>query len=326
MGIYNKIVNDKLEFVNKITELLNNNTIEKKEFENFKDDILKLIGNSCICDVKRKGCKEDNKKDSTVKRKGRKKDDKKKDSEDSKNNNNNNNNNDNDNDNNDNDNHINDNLIDMLLNNKDKFHNLNDKVLNNLIRTAKLKKDILNNSEKIRAIFNKIENVPKNDIRSQFDKYKNLNILLDDLINHIWRLIHGKNRVNDEIDNIDCDKAVDAEIYTKKYIDIVNDKICLINKVSDSIEELMEGLNVDTSKDIAKNEIKDFKSIMIKWVNKFDKYVKQDTKKKDTKRIIQYDANNNNNNNNNKEPDIKQAICNDIKAYIIDEQKLIKKI
>ena len=231
MGIYNKIVNDKLEFVNKITELLNNNAIEKKEFENFKDDILKLIGNSCICDVKRKGCKEDNKKDSTVKRKGRKKDDKKKDSEDSKNDNNNNNNNDNDNDNNDNDNHINDNLIDMLLNNKDKFHNLNDKVLNNLIRTAKLKKDILNNSEKIRAIFNKIENVPKNDIRSQFDKYKNLNILLDDLINHIWRLIHGKNRVNDEIDNIDCDKAVDAEIYTKKYIDIVNDKICLINKV-----------------------------------------------------------------------------------------------
>ena len=78
MGIYNKIVNDKLEFVNKITELLNNNAIEKKKFENLQDDILKLIGNSCICDVKRKGCKEDNKKDSAVKRKGRKKDDKKK--------------------------------------------------------------------------------------------------------------------------------------------------------------------------------------------------------------------------------------------------------
>ena len=85
----------------------------------------------------------------------------------------------------------------MLLNNKDKFHNLNDKVLNNLIRVAKLKRDILNNSEKIRAIFNKIKNVPKNDIRSKLEKYKNLNILLDGLINHIWRLIHGNNRVND---------------------------------------------------------------------------------------------------------------------------------
>ena len=96
--------------------------------------------------------------------------------------------------------------------------------------------------------------------------------------------------------------------------------------VSDSIEELMEGLNVYTSNDIAKNKIKDFKSSIIKCVIKFDNYVKQDTKKKDTKSIIQHDdVNNNNNNNNNKEPDIKQATCDDIKAYIIDKQKLTKK-
>ena len=157
VGIYDKIVNDELEFANKITKLLNNNAIEKKEFENLKDDVLRLIGHSCICDVKRKGCKEDNnKKDNAIKRKGRKKDNKEKDSDDNENNNSNNNNdnNDNDNDNNDND------LIDILLNNKDKFHNLNDKVLNNLIKTAKLKKK-LNNSDRIRAIFNKIKNIPK---------------------------------------------------------------------------------------------------------------------------------------------------------------------
>ena len=164
-GIYDKIVNDELAFANKITKLLNNNAIEKKEFENLKDDVLRLIGDSCICDVKRKGCKEDNnKKDNAIKRKGRKKNNKEKDSDDNKNNNSNNNNdnndndnliyndNDNDNDNNDNlfdndnnDNNANDNnhndLIDILLNNKDKFHNLNDKVLNNLIKTAKSKKN-----------------------------------------------------------------------------------------------------------------------------------------------------------------------------------------
>ena len=91
--------------MNKISELLNN-AIEKQEFGNLKDDVLKLIGNSCICDVKRKGCKEDNKeKDSAVKRKGRKKDNKEKDSDDSENNNSNNdNNNNNDNDNNNNNN------------------------------------------------------------------------------------------------------------------------------------------------------------------------------------------------------------------------------
>ena len=136
-------------------------------------------------------------------------------------------------------------------------------------------------------------------IRSKLDEYKNLNILLDDLINHIWRLIYGKNRVNDELDNIDCDKVVDAKLYARKYINIVNDKLCLSNRVSDSIEELIEGLNVDTFNDIMKNKLEDFKSSIIKCVTKFDKYVKQDTKKKDTKTLIQYDANNNNNNNNN---------------------------
>ena len=73
VNIYNKIVDDKFEFGNRIVELYNN-TIEKKEFSNLKDDVLKLIGNSCICDVERKGCKKDNKKDCGVKRKGRKKD------------------------------------------------------------------------------------------------------------------------------------------------------------------------------------------------------------------------------------------------------------
>ena len=142
--------------------------------------------------VKRKGCKKDNKeKDSAVKRKGCKEDNKEKDSDDSENNNN------NDNNNNDNDN---DSLINKMLS------NFNDNVLNNLFIIAKLKKELLINIEKIRAIFNKIENIPKDDLKSKLDKYKNLNILLDDLINHIWRMIHSKNRVNNEIDNIDCDK------------------------------------------------------------------------------------------------------------------------
>ena len=59
VNIYNKIINNKSEFVNRITELYNN-AIDKKEFKewwNLKDDVLKLISNSSICDVERKGCK-----------------------------------------------------------------------------------------------------------------------------------------------------------------------------------------------------------------------------------------------------------------------------
>ena len=62
-------------------------------------------------------------------------------------------------------------------------------------------------------------------------------------------MMYGKNRVNNEIDNIDCNKDEDIKRYTHKYINIVNDKLVLINAVSDSIDELMEGLDVDTSND-----------------------------------------------------------------------------
>ena len=189
VNIYNEIVADKLEFVNEISELFDN-AIEKKELRNLKDDVLKLIGNSHICDVKRKDCKKDNKE---------------KDSDDSKNVNNNDDNNDNDND----------KLIDKLLNNKNKLHNFSDKVLNNSFIIAKLKEKILINNEKIREIFNNI-NISKKDVSSKLDKYKKINILNDDLINHIWRMIYGKNRVNNEIDNIDCDIDEDVKRYATK--------------------------------------------------------------------------------------------------------------
>ena len=95
-------------------------------------------------------------------------------------------------------------------------------------------------------------------------------------------MIYGKNRVNNEIDNIDCDKDEDIKRYTGKYIKTVNDKQVLIYSVSDSIDELMEGLDVDTSNDIAVEKLKDFKSSLIKFVNKF----KQDTKTKDIEKKI----------------------------------------
>ena len=94
------IIDDKFEFVNRIVELYNN-AIDKKEFNNLKDDVLTLISNSSICDVERKVCKKDNNKNVNKDK---------------------------------------DNVIDKLLNNnKDKLRNFSDKVLNNLTNIAKLK-------------------------------------------------------------------------------------------------------------------------------------------------------------------------------------------
>ena len=43
----------------------------------------------------------------------------------------------------------------------------------------------------------------------------------------------------------------------------------------------MEGLDVDTSNDIAVEKLKDFKRVIIKSIDKFNSYIKLDTKKKD---------------------------------------------
>ena len=48
----------------------------------------------------------------------------------------------------------------------------------------------------------------------------------------------------------------------------------------ESIDELMEGLDVNTSNDIAIKEIKDFKRVVIESIDKFISYIKLETKKK----------------------------------------------
>ena len=258
VNIYKKITDDKFEFVNKIVELYNH-AIDKKELNNLKDDVLKLIENSCICDVERKGSKKDNKKDSDAKRKGCKKDNSKNVNKDKDK----------------------DNLIDKLLNNKDKLHNLIDKVLNNLTNIVKLKEKILINKKEAGELSLLIKN-----IRLKLDNYKKINILYDDLVNHVWKMIFGKNRVNNEMDNIDCNIVEDAKTYLTKYIKIVSDKQVLIYSVSESIDDLMQGLDENSSNDIAAKEIKYFKKTVIKPIDKFLLYIKLETKKKDTERRI----------------------------------------
>ena len=148
--IYKKIIDDKFEFVNKIVELYNN-AIDKKDFNNLKDDVLKLIDASPICDVekksmrkikysgaKRKASKKNDKDKDKDKNKDKVKDDKDKDKDKNK---------DKVKDDKDKDKDK-DNLIDKLLNDKDKLHNFSDKVLNNLTNIAKLKGKILINRKK----------------------------------------------------------------------------------------------------------------------------------------------------------------------------------
>ena len=77
-------------------------------------------------------------------------------------------------------------------------------------------------------------------------------------------MIYGKNRVNNEMDNIECNIVEDAKTYLTKYIKIVNDKQVLIYSVSESIDELTEDLDVNSSNDTATKKVKEFKKAVIK--------------------------------------------------------------
>ena len=122
--------------------------------------------------------------------------------------------------------------------------------------------------------------------------------------------MYGKNRVNNEINNINADKEKDVNSYVNKYINIVNDKISFVNDVSELIDDLMGGIDVNTSNDIALKKLKNFKNYMLKSINSFNSYIKSDTKnntKPNTKNNTEPDT------NNNTESDTKNNIKSDAK-------------
>ena len=104
--------------------------------------------------------------------------------------------------------------------------------------------------------------------------------MCDNLLNHIWKIAYGENKVNNEINSIDIDKKKDAKGYTNKYVNIVYDKIGSINNVLELADELMEDIDKNTHNNIAISKMKVFKSNLIKKIKKYNSYIKHEIKKK----------------------------------------------
>ena len=86
------------------------------------------------------------------------------------------------------------------------FPNFSDKTINNLIIISKIRKEILNNNSEIKELISEAENMSRDDFLLKLDKYKKLNKLSDNLLDHIWKIAYGENKVNNEINSIDIDK------------------------------------------------------------------------------------------------------------------------
>ena len=101
-------------------------------------------------------------------------------------------------------------------------------------------------------------------------------------------------------------------------MNIVNDKISLINGILELINDLMGGINVNTSNDISIEKLKDFKSQLRTLINSFNLYIKEDTKnntKPDTKNNTEPDTKTKTepDSKNNTEPDTKNNTKPDTK-------------
>ena len=93
-------------------------------------------------------------------------------------------------------------------------------------------------------------------------------------------MIFNKNRVNNEMDNIDCNIVEDAKTYLTKYIKLVSDKQVLFYFVSELIDELMKGLDENSSNDTMVKEIKYFKKSLIGSIDKFLSYIELEKRRK----------------------------------------------
>ena len=151
------------------------------------------------------------------------------------------------------------------------------------------------------------------------------------ILDYIWQVVYRENKVNNVVNSIDIDKKEDAKGYANKYINIVKDKISLVNML-ELTDELMGDIDQFTYNDTAKSKIKVFKNNLVKRIETFNSYIKYETEKKYTENNTKPDSENNTEpvtkidvKKKNTKPDIKLATSDDIKAHLTDKQKLIKK-
>ena len=72
-----------------------------------------------------------------------------------------------------------------------------------------------------------------------------IDAIIDDALNVIWNEIYGENRISSKIINIDKYKDIDG--YVSKLTDVIDNKIELLNRVSDSIDHIISDIKNETN-------------------------------------------------------------------------------
>ena len=119
-------------------------------------------------------------------------------------------------------------------------------------------------------------------------KLDKINALLDKSLDYAWKLCRVKNRKEHKIINDE-----DKNTYLDSYINIVNDKLDLVNQIGELIiiyvsdaYNIVDGINkCDNNSSlyyILEEDLKKCKDNILKLINGSNVYDKPDTKKKDS--------------------------------------------
>ena len=92
----------------------------------------------------------------------------------------------------------------------------------------------------------------------KYARMNNINELLDELLDYVWNMTYGENREKNEISNIDIDMNNDIDRYVSKYINIVNDKSELVNKIKELLDSFMLNIGRETSYDIIEIKMREW--------------------------------------------------------------------
>ena len=124
---------------------------------------------------------------------------------------------------------------------------------------ARIRNDFSKNIEEVFWLMNELQDVIYNDNSwLRLVELNKINVLLDDSLDYMWKTIYCKNRDKHEKINIGKDKDIDG--YVSKYINIVNDKLELVNR----IRELLDSTMIDIQNEIGMiNEVKQASEIDI---------------------------------------------------------------
>ena len=152
-------------------------------------------------------------------------------------------------------------------NERAKYLDKKNKLIDQVNMIAEARKSFLNNINKIRILTNDLQDELFSDVPwLKLLEMKKINILVDESLDYIWNMIYGKNRENNEITNIDVDKDKDIVGYISKYIDIINDKSLLVNRVGELLDSIVIELQNAVGIDDHNGIVKKMKSDMLKLI------------------------------------------------------------